>query len=112
MTNSTTDKSITHVSIGLTNDITRKVSPAPTNLTQALRRALIEQPGALGVTWISRRDSEHEAAKFCQASPADCAASAKGDYHARVFELPGDRWGVVVWYAFASGVNEDENIRY
>jgi hypothetical protein len=105
MANSMTVKSITHVNIALSNDVTQEVSPEPRNLTEVLRRALIDRPneaGALGSTWTAREDGERQAAQFCQARPAECVASAKGDYHARVYELPGDRWGVVVWYTRAS----------
>jgi hypothetical protein len=101
MTESTTDKSLTYVSIALANDASQEVSPEPRNLTEVLRRALIEHPGeagALGMTWIAREAAERQAAQFCQASPVDCVASARGDYRARVYGLLGDRWGVVVWY--------------
>jgi hypothetical protein len=101
MGKSTTDKLLTHVSFTLANDATHEVSPKPTSLTEVLRRALIERPGeagALGNTWIARAAAERQAAQFCLARPADCVASAKGDYRACVYELPGDCWGVVVWY--------------
>jgi hypothetical protein len=101
MAKSTTDKSLTYVSVALANDVTQEVSPELRNLTEVLRRALIERPGeagALGTTWSTREDGERQAAHFCQARPVDCVASARGDYHARVYELLGDRWGVVVWY--------------
>jgi hypothetical protein len=97
MAKTTTDKSLTHVSIALANDAT----PEPRNLTEVLRRALIERPGeagALGMTWIAREAAERHAAQFCQARPVVCVASANGDYHARVYELPGEMWGVVLWY--------------
>jgi hypothetical protein len=101
MAKSTTDKSLTYVSIALANDVTQESSPNQRNITEVLRRALIERPsesGALGMTWIAREAAERQAAQFCQARPVDCVASAKGDYRARVYELPDDRWGVVVWY--------------
>jgi hypothetical protein len=101
MAKSMTDKSLTYVSIALANDASGEVSPEPRSLTEVLRRALIERPGkagALGSTWVTREDGEREARQFCQARPADCVASAKGNYCARVYELLGGRWGVVVWY--------------
>ena len=97
----TTNRSLTYVSIALANDASREVLPEPRNLTEVLQRALIERPGeagALGMTWIAREDGERQAAQFCQARPVDCVASANGDYHARVYELAGGRWGVVLWY--------------
>jgi hypothetical protein len=104
MAKSTTVKSLTYASFGLADDFTLEVPPEPTNLTEVLRQALIERPGeagALGTTWMAREAAERQAAQFCQARPVDLVASARGDYHARVYELPGDRWGVVVWYTVA-----------
>jgi hypothetical protein len=102
MAKSTTDKSVvTYASFALANDVTQEVPPEPRNLTEVLRRALIERPGesgALGSTWVTREVAERQAVQFCQARPADCVASAKGNYRARVYELLGGRWGVVVWY--------------
>jgi hypothetical protein len=98
------DKSLTKVSIGLSNDVTHEVSPEPTSLTEVLRLALIDQPGeagALGITWKVRESAGRQAAQFCRARSVDCVASANGDYHARVYDLPGDRWGVIVWYTRA-----------
>ena len=100
----TTDTSLTYVSIALANEVTQEVLAEPRNLTEVLRRTLIERPGeagALGMTWIAREDGERQAAQFCRARPVDCVASAKGEYHARVYELAGGRWGVVVWYTLA-----------
>jgi hypothetical protein len=97
----TTDKSLTYVSIALANEVTQEVLAEPRNLTEVLRRALIVRPGeagALGSTWSTREDAERQAAQFCRVRPVDCVASAKGDYRARVYELSGGRWGVVVWY--------------
>jgi hypothetical protein len=101
MANSTTDKSITHVNTAPSNDVTHEVSPKPMSLTEVLRRALIEHPneaGALGSTWTTREAALRQAAHFCQARPVDCVTSANGGYHALVYELPGEMWGVVVWY--------------
>ena len=104
MTKSTTDKSLTYVSVALANEVTQEVLAEPRHLTEVLRRALIERPGeagALGSTWSTREDGERQAAQFCRARPVDCVASAKGNFHARVYELADDRWGVVVWYTLA-----------
>jgi hypothetical protein len=103
MAKSTTGKSPIFASFDLADDFTQEMLPEPRNLTEVLRRALIGRPGeagALGVTWITRGAAERQAAQFCQARPMDCVASALGDYHARVYELADDGWGVVVWYAF------------
>ena len=97
----TTDASRTYVSIVLEIEVTQEVSTEPRDLTEVLRRALIEHPGeagALGSTWSTREDGERQAAQFCRARPVDCVASAKGNYYARVYELADDRWGVAVWY--------------
>jgi hypothetical protein len=96
-----TDKLLTDVGVASANDASREVPMEPKNLTEVLRRALIEHPGAagaLGNTWVTREAAERQAAQFCQASPADCVASAMGIYHARVYELPDEILGVVVWY--------------
>jgi hypothetical protein len=101
MTKFTTDKSITHFGSALENDVTKKFSTEPRNLTEVLRRTLIDrrgEAGALGMTWMARDLAEQQAAQFCDARPRDCVASATGDYHARVYELPSGRWGIVVWY--------------
>ncbi len=101
MTKFMTDKSITHFGSALANDVTEELSTEPRNLTEVLRRALIDRrgdAGALGMTWMARDLAERQAALFCDARPRDCVASATGDYHARVYELPADGWGVVVWY--------------
>jgi hypothetical protein len=74
MANSTTDKSLIHVSFGLANDVTLEVPPEPTNLTEVLRRALIERPGeagALGATWTACEGAQRQAAQFCLARPVD-----------------------------------------
>jgi hypothetical protein len=101
MAKSTTDNSITRVSIARANDAMGERASEFWNLTEVLRRALIAHPGqagALGDTWTARGGAERQAAQFCHARPGDCVASAEGDYYARIYELPGDRWGVVVWY--------------
>ena len=101
MANATTNKSLTYVGIAPANGVTQEMRREPRNLTKALRRALIEHPGAagaLGSTGATSEDGERQAAQFCQARPADCVASVKGDFRARVYELPGGRWGVVVWF--------------
>jgi hypothetical protein len=105
MAKSTTDQSLTYISIALAKDASGEVPPEPMSLTEALRRALIERPGeagALGSTWTAREAAERQAGQFCQARPADCVASAKGEYRARVYELADDRWGVVVWYTLTA----------
>ena len=74
-------------------------TPSP---TKELCRALREFPGeagALGVTWNTRKEAETHAIQFCDAACAYDVESSTGEYHARVFELVGGRWGVVVWYA-------------
>jgi hypothetical protein len=101
MAKATTGKSLTHVNIVLANDAMPELLPEPTSVTEVLRLALIERPGeagALGSTWIVRDVAERQAAHFCGARPSDSVASATGDYHARVYELPGGMWNVVVWY--------------
>jgi hypothetical protein len=101
MANFMTDKSITHIGIALPNEAPQEKRPELGSVTEILRRALIERPGeggAFGNTWVNREAAIRQAAQFCQARPMDCVASANGDYHARVYELPGEMWGVVVWY--------------
>jgi hypothetical protein len=109
---SVTKNSITHIGVALPYDSTQDVSLEPMNLTETLRRALIERPGeagALGSTWSNRDDCERQAAQFCEARPAACVSSAKGDYCARVYELPGDLWGIVVWYTHSALTTKSEN---
>jgi hypothetical protein len=97
----TTDKSLTYVSIALAHGASQEVLLKPSNLTEVLRRALIVRPGeagALGTTWIVREVAERQAARFCQARPVVPRRRRDTVHRARVYELPGDRWGVVVWY--------------
>jgi hypothetical protein len=101
MANFMIDKSSTDIGIALPNEAPQEKLPELGSVTEILRRALIERPGeggALGTTWKVREPAERQAAQFCRARPVDCVASANGDYHARVYELPGEKWGVVVWY--------------
>ena len=109
MDKSTNYQSLTPASSTLASDGTHEMSPKSASVTEALRRALIERPGeagALGCTWTLREDADRLATRFCRASPSDSVASASGEYHARVYELPGDRWGVVVWYDTADCEDE------
>ena len=109
MDKSTINQSLTYVGSTLASDGTHEVSLQPASVTEVLRRALIERPGeagALGCIWTAREEADRLATQFCRASPSDSVASASGEYHARVYELPGDRWGVVVWYDMADCEDE------
>jgi hypothetical protein len=104
MTKSTTNESLTFEGITLGRVATREPPSDSRNLTEDLRRALIERPnesGALGMTLTSREEGERQAAQFCRVRPDDIIANANGAFRARVYELADDRWGVVVWYALA-----------
>jgi hypothetical protein len=104
VTKSTTDPPFTFESIARARRLTREPSHSR-NLTEELRRALIERPGeagALGMTAITREVAERQATQFCQVRSADCVASAVGEFRARVYELADDGWGVVVWFTPAA----------
>jgi hypothetical protein len=95
-----------YASIVLAVEPPRVQALEPMNLTAELRHALIACPGetgAFGATWPSFALANDQATEFCRLSPSHVVASAQGVFRARVYELPGDRWAVAVWYAALAG---------
>jgi hypothetical protein len=89
-----------YASIVLAVEPPRVQALEPMNLTAELRHALIACPGE---TWPSFALANDQATEFCRLSPSHVVASAQGVFRARVYELPGDRWAVAVWYAALAG---------